>query len=116
MANNIICKVGGGAYPVQCRTGGGMAVSQYSKEILYKDYTYTNLAITTKSGGGVYYSSPQGIGLQGYSAVGVSVSSWQGMAASVMPYLRPSTNEIAFGSDISITVSSLQARVIYMKN
>ena len=35
---NIICKLGGGANPVQCRTGGGMAVSTIQRnpsEVFY---------------------------------------------------------------------------------
>lgn len=58
MAKNIICNVGGGANPVQCRTGGGMAMSPINLSTLhYVDALIQPSSLTWTARGASLYSA-----------------------------------------------------------
>ena len=84
------------------------------KSVKYKDVTLSNVAITTKSAYGAYYSD--GAAMSGLVSSNVILSilviGWNHAIASFNPYFQD--GKIRFLSDVSQTVSSIVVRVAYI--
>ena len=84
------------------------------KHVKYVDRSYSNVAITTKSGSGAYYKLQESYTQSGYTVISVTLIGWSGATASFTPYYQ--ANNIAFMSDVSQTVGSVIVRVVLIKN
>ena len=84
--------------------------------VKYKDYYFTNVAVTKKSAGGAYFSSTA-LSLNDLSnnniIIGTIILDWGGTSASFVPY-APSNNSLNFMSDISQTITQVWVRVVYI--
>lgn len=83
-----------------------------------KRFNYTNIPITTLSGGGVYYcpAGSRSIAVAGYTAIGVSICDWDSLASNVLPYIAQSTQTLGFMADVSQTVGGLDVLITYLRN
>ena len=85
-----------------------------ANEIIYRNYTITNHAVTSRSSSGAYYSPTNyDISVSGFSPISICITSWSGLSAIVMPYIE--SGGLGFSSDISQTIGGINVRVAYMK-
>ena len=79
-----------------------------------KRFNYTNIPITTLSGGGVYYcpAGSRSIAVAGYTAIGVSICDWDSLASNI----AQSTQTLGFMADVSQTVGGLDVLITYLRN
>ena len=86
--------------------------------VMYKRFNFSNIPITTRSGGGAYYApaGSRNVAVDGYTAIGAAVCDWETLAANVVPYIAQSTQTIGFMSDISQTAGAIDIIVTYIKN
>lgn len=79
-----------------------------------KTVVCTDVAITHRSADGAYYSDAIDAGLPtGAVHLGCYISAWAGAAASFSIYYGNGTNQFRFMSDVSQTVSSINASFAY---
>lgn len=84
--------------------------------IIYKNYTFENVAITSQSSSGMYYTSTYfDISVTGYHPIGATICNWNYASANFVPYFNQNNSEIGFMSDISQTVRDISVRIIYKK-
>ena len=99
--------------------GNASTVGGYSADglkVKFYNISLSNVACTTKSSNGCYYSgildTISNHGITQEQIIGITVTNWGGAAASFTPYYI--TNGIRIVSDISQTITTLIMRVAYI--
>ena len=82
--------------------------------VKYKDLTFDNVSITTKSAGGLYYSNYYSTGLTSSNKIlSVSLKRWTVSSYNFNVALWDDNN-VFFQSSNSITINQIQIRIIYI--
>lgn len=87
--------------------------------VKYADVTFTNVAITTRSGSGAYYVNggkaiPTASVPAGSTILAVTLNTWGSCSAAIVPYYNSAGNVINFMSDVSQTAGSITVRIAYI--
>ena len=96
-------------------TGGGLNALN-SNMPRYLEETFYNVAITTKSSSGAYFTSKDISGIpSGKKIVSINTESWTGASANFSTNIAGSNNnKVEFCSDVSQTVSAIRIVALYM--